>query len=61
MAQRKTEVVFVCLEPDLRSIVQLLLNRESSSASGYFRKLAIEDLKRQGLLTDEILTKITVG
>jgi len=61
MRQRKSETVIVCLEPDLRSILQLLLDRQDSSASGYFRRLAIEDLKRKGLLTDEILTKITVG
>lgn len=61
MVQRKTEAIMVLLEPDLRTILQRAIDKHGMSASSYFRRLAIEDLKREGLLTDEILVKITVG
>lgn len=58
MGQRKISNIMVSLEPDLKDIVQKSVDKSGMSASAYFRKLAIEKLKEEGLLTDSMLVKI---
>lgn len=61
MPQRKTEAVLVSLEPGLKEILERSISKSQMSASAYFRRLAIQNLKDEGLLTDEILFRITEG
>lgn len=61
MGQRRSENILVSIEPGLRVLLEQRMIEEDLTASSWFRKIAIEELKRRKLLTDELLTKITIG
>lgn len=61
MGQRRSSNIMVSVEPDLRSIIEMNIEKKGQTASSYLRKLAIDDLLKEGLLTHEMLLAITEG
>ena len=61
MAERRSESMMVTVEPTLRKIMDLALEKDNIAISSYFRKLLIADLRQRGLLNDTMLLKITEG
>jgi hypothetical protein len=57
--ERRSEKLAIYLEPTIDNAVRLGL-QPSETISDYFRKLAIEDLKKRGLLTEQMLLDILI-
>lgn len=47
------------LEPTFQHMLDRLVNQSGLTAAGYLRRLVIEDLQKKGLLTVNMLTRVT--
>lgn len=57
---RQTPVT-VYIEPSLWILAQKVLNERDITASSYIRNLVIEDLRKRGILTPDLLAGLLTG
>ena len=50
MAEKKTKVLFACVEPGIRSLATKVAIAKGVSISEYVRGLVIEDLDSRGMI-----------
>lgn len=56
--QSRSERVVTRVEPIISRAIYSLVGQQNSTASDYLRKLAIDDLKQRGLITDSMLAEL---
>lgn len=57
MAQRRSKMTPVYLEPMLNDALDVAVNASDETKSGYVRNLIIEDLKQRELITDKMIAE----
>lgn len=62
MSKEARQVPFTAyLEPTLWALAQTAVAQDNSTASSYVRQLILRDLKRRGILTDDIMLALLDG
>lgn len=61
LKQSRSCNIMVNIEPAIFALVRDLIDKDGASASGYARKLIIDDLRRRGVLTDNMLADLVIG
>lgn len=51
----------VYMEPTLWALMQKAVAKDDSTASSYLRNLIIDDLRKRGIITEEIMTGMLKG
>lgn len=58
MPERRIEKIIITIEPTLLAIVQGAASKDGESVSSYGRRILIEKLQEQELLSDKMLLQI---
>lgn len=59
MSEQKVARMMLNIEPTLASLVQHICTRADKSQSDYLRGLVIQDLHRRGLITVDMMVRMT--
>lgn len=58
LKQGRSSAIMVNIEPTVYAILKDLLDHEGISASGYCRRLILDDLRKKGLIPDSLLAEL---
>lgn len=59
MSEQKVARIMLNIEPTLASLIQRICTQTDKSQSDYLRGIVIQDLHRRGLLTADMLVRMT--